>query len=265
MVLDNNIECKKEADEKECPKKKRRYSQKYSSSWEHLELYSGWLRKSTCGVHYVYCSVCSTNLSLKGGITDLRKHARSQKHIKKSSEVVENLKQGVSISNNISSSCRSFESKFEDDQRVNSNPETNIENSSNDHSYQGDEVGTEAEISTQFILPKLLNPNKNSSPPVSVNHEEVIVSSSVSDDISFTEDEFESFGKFVTSQLRKFPEKMAVEMTLEIHSLITRKRLTLIKEQNSQSTPIANSQLITVSIPKDYSSNFTVSNQTNNS
>lgn len=61
--------------------KKMKYSQKYNKCWENDEF--KWCKSSAKGSTYAYCVVCCTDLTLKAGKGDLRKHANTKKHLEK--------------------------------------------------------------------------------------------------------------------------------------------------------------------------------------
>ena len=61
--------------------KKKKYHQIYSSAWEVEPEFHGWLKASTKGSSYYFCSACNTDLSLNAGKLDIRKHAMGKKHI----------------------------------------------------------------------------------------------------------------------------------------------------------------------------------------
>lgn len=67
--------------------KRKRYSQKYKSSWEELPSFKGWLKRSTKGSSFAYCSACDVHLSLTAGKRDIQAHAKGKKHAKNCSAV----------------------------------------------------------------------------------------------------------------------------------------------------------------------------------
>ncbi|KAF2362122.1 Sjoegren syndrome/scleroderma autoantigen 1 [Trinorchestia longiramus] len=61
--------------------KKSRYRQKYSRNWNKDDTISKWLKPSSKGEAFGFCVVCNTHLSIKGGKSDLYKHAAGKKHL----------------------------------------------------------------------------------------------------------------------------------------------------------------------------------------
>ena len=59
-------------DEKRIGTKKRRYSQKYNKEFESDPLLKGWIKQSSKGDGYAYCSACAVHLKLTAGRTDLK-------------------------------------------------------------------------------------------------------------------------------------------------------------------------------------------------
>lgn len=59
--------------------KRKRYSHKYKKSWEELPNFKGWLKSSTKGISFAYCSACHVHLSLNGGKRDVQAHAKGKK------------------------------------------------------------------------------------------------------------------------------------------------------------------------------------------
>ncbi|CAG5028480.1 unnamed protein product [Parnassius apollo] len=65
------------------PKKKNvKYEQKFVNLWLKDDRFKGWLRKSTKGETYFFCSAC--NCDRKCGIHELLRHKDSTKHAKNS-------------------------------------------------------------------------------------------------------------------------------------------------------------------------------------
>ena len=64
--------------------KKRRYSQKYNKEFESDPLLRGWVKESSKGDGYAYCSACDVHLKLTAGKTDLKRHSGNKKHVSNS-------------------------------------------------------------------------------------------------------------------------------------------------------------------------------------
>ncbi|KAK3869381.1 hypothetical protein Pcinc_025308 [Petrolisthes cinctipes] len=62
--------------------KKMKCHKKYSSEWEDEPEFHGWLKASSKGSSYYFCSACKAHLSLNAGKVDIRRHAVGKKHTK---------------------------------------------------------------------------------------------------------------------------------------------------------------------------------------
>lgn len=62
-------------------------TQKYKKSWEELPDFKGWLKSSTKGTSFAYCSACHVHLSLNSGKRDIQAHAKGEKNAKNCSTV----------------------------------------------------------------------------------------------------------------------------------------------------------------------------------
>ena len=60
--------------------KKPKYQSKFQASWSSDH---PWVKKSTKGEHFAFCSFCCDDLSVShGGLTDITRHSSSDKHNK---------------------------------------------------------------------------------------------------------------------------------------------------------------------------------------
>lgn len=69
-----------EEDGSEGSRKKARYAQKYNTAWEYDPEFKGWLRPSSKGQLFGFCSACHVHISVSHGKMEVRKHSASKKH-----------------------------------------------------------------------------------------------------------------------------------------------------------------------------------------
>ena len=68
-----------ESDPDTPPRKKTlKYEQKFIDSWLQDEKFKGWLKKSSKGINYFFCSACKCDR--KCGMHELLRHKSSKKH-----------------------------------------------------------------------------------------------------------------------------------------------------------------------------------------
>lgn len=85
--------------------KRKRYAQKYTSSWERQ---FKWIMKSSKGATYFYCKTC--RLDCVGGITEIKRHESTTKHVTKARgmetqrDITTVLQESVSIEQSVKES-----------------------------------------------------------------------------------------------------------------------------------------------------------------
>lgn len=87
MDIDSDSDSDKDEPVAATSKKKGRYAQKYKSSWEKEAEFIGWLKSSSKGAFFAYCTACHVNLSLNAGKRDLKSHAKGRKHVQNCASV----------------------------------------------------------------------------------------------------------------------------------------------------------------------------------
>ena len=62
------------------PRKKMKYLQKYNKAWEYETEFHGWLKQSSKGEMFAFCTACFVHLSVGAGKVEIRKHSSGKKH-----------------------------------------------------------------------------------------------------------------------------------------------------------------------------------------